>query len=80
MLTECTVSKQSAAKPQPRLALMSEIRRAGYRWNKELCPVVRISETRLSKILNGHDFPGPSTQKRLARALGLTLRELGELL
>ena len=80
MSMQCIIYEQNVAKPQPRLALMSEIRRAGYRWNKELCPVVRISEARFSKILNGHDFPGPATQRRLARALGLTLRELAELL
>ena len=80
MPMQCSIREQSVAKPQPRLALMSEIRRAGYRWNKELCPIIRLSEARLSKILNGHDFPGPATQRRLAKALGLTLRELAELL
>ena len=80
MQPESVRQASDVAKPTPRLALMSEIRRAGYRWNKELCPIVKISEVRLSKILRGYEVPSPSVQRKLAEALGLTIRELVELL
>jgi hypothetical protein len=72
--------EKDIARPQPRLALMGAIRQAGYRWNKELCPIVKVSEVRLSKIIRGYEMPPPAVQRRLAEALGLTIKELSELL
>jgi hypothetical protein len=80
MRREALRIESEVAKPMPRLALMSAIRAAGYRWNRELCPIVRVSETRLSKILRGHELPPPAVQRRLAKALGLTIAGLAQLL
>jgi len=66
--------------PQVRFAIKAEIQRAGFKTYAALAERIGINPTTLSKILNGHEFPGPSVQKRLARELGLTLRELRNLL
>ncbi|UCF01631.1 MAG: helix-turn-helix transcriptional regulator [Deltaproteobacteria bacterium] len=70
----------STAAPEPRLRLRARVYTAGYRTMTTLASEMGVHLTALSRVLNGHDWPSPRMQRRLADKLGLTLRELRELL
>ena len=68
------------ASPIVRLRLKARVYEAGYPTFRELADELEIHHTMLSKVLNGHEFPSPRLQRNLAEQLGLTLRELKDLL
>ncbi len=74
------VLETGTATPCVRFRLKARIFEVGYRTYQDFATKVVIHPVMLSKVLNGHLFPGPSLQKRIAEELGLTLRELRELL
>ncbi len=77
---EATILEASIATPCVRFRLKARIFEVGYRTFQDFATKVRIHPVMLSKILNGHLFPSPKLQRRMAGELGLTLRELRELL
>ena len=52
----------------------------GYWTLTEFSGKIGISMPIISRVVSGLEFPGATHQKKIAGALGLTLRELGELL
>jgi transcriptional regulator with XRE-family HTH domain len=65
---------------QVRYGLKAKVIGSGYKTYLDFADDLGIHRVYLSKILNGHEFPSPRMQRRLAAGLGLTLRELKELL
>jgi len=65
---------------EARCNLKAEIVRTGYKTYTEFAQDVEIHRVYLSKVLNGHMHPSPALQRRIAKCLGLTMRELRELL
>jgi transcriptional regulator with XRE-family HTH domain len=68
------------ASPTRRTALKGTIYLAGYDQMRDFAKDIGVSAVRVSAYLNGREFPAPSTQRRMAKCLGLTIKELGELL
>ena len=68
------------ATPMVRLRLKARVYEAGYPTFQELAYNLKIHPTMLSKVLNGHEFPSPALQRKLAERLALTIKELRELL
>jgi transcriptional regulator with XRE-family HTH domain len=66
--------------PTIRAKLKAQIILSGYPTYGELANNLGVHPTQLSRILNGHEHPSPVFQRRLADELGLTLKELRELL
>ena len=77
---EATILEPGTATPCVRFRLKARIFEVGYRTFRDFATKVGMHPVMLSKVLNGHLFPGPSLQRRIAEELGLTLRELRELL
>ena len=63
-----------------RFELKSRVVAAGYRTYREFAEKLEIDPTRLSRVLNGHEFPSRTVQKRLADELGITLKDLRAML
>ena len=72
--------KCEMARPQIRFALKSRIVGMGYRTYSDFANTINVDLACLSRICNGHQFPSGPTQRRMCDALGLTLKELQELL
>ena len=66
--------------PRVRNLLKAKVFEAGYPSFAYFAGRLKIHRDYLSKILNGHEFPSPNVQRKLAAELGLTLKELRELL
>lgn len=66
--------------PTVRYRLKAKVIESGYHTFSEFADQLNVHRVYLSKILNGHEFPSPSFQRRLAEKLGLTIRELTGLL
>ena len=66
--------------PEPRYQLKGKIFEAGYNSFTDFAKAVDIHRVYLSQVLNGHAFPSPALQRRIASVLGLSLRELKRLL
>ena len=63
-----------------RFELKARVVAVGYRTYREFAEKLEIDPTRLSRVLNGHEFPSRTVQKRLARELGITLKDLRAML
>ena len=66
--------------PRVRHALKGRVYAAGWKTLVDFAEEVGIHRVYLSKILGGHEFPSPNTQRKIAAGLGLTVKELLELL
>ncbi|MBW2070006.1 MAG: helix-turn-helix transcriptional regulator [Deltaproteobacteria bacterium] len=75
-----TVAMQETIPRRRRLSLKAQIYSAGYASLREFAERLGIHPGYLSQILGGIVSPGPAMQRRLAEALGLTIKELGTLL
>ena len=64
----------------PRYKLKAKVIESGYSTFLEFAEQVGVHRVHLSMILNGHLFPSAHMQQRLAEELGLTIKELRELL
>lgn len=74
------VSIRGIAIPTVRYRLKARIFECGFKTFIEFSRRVEVHPTYLSRILNGWDFPSPTLQKRMAEELGLTFKEMRELL
>jgi transcriptional regulator with XRE-family HTH domain len=68
------------ANPTIRHKLKAAVHIAGYPTYAELANSMGMHPTQLSRILNGREHPSPMIQRRLANELGLSLKELKDLL
>ena len=68
------------ATPLKRFKLKARVIESGYESFTGFAEEVGIHRVYLSQVLNGHAFPSPALQRKLAERLGLTIRELRELL
>lgn len=66
--------------PRIRYGLKSLVVAAGYPTYAAFAHSINVHPVHLSKILNGHEHPSANVQRKLAAELGLTLKELRELL
>ena len=68
------------AMPSARLRLKGAIPTCGYRFMQDFAVAIGISRVHLSRILAGAEFPSAAVQRRMAAELGVSLRELREML
>jgi transcriptional regulator with XRE-family HTH domain len=66
--------------PKVRNFLKAKVFEVGYPTFADFADKLGIHRVYLSKIVNGHEWPSPNVQRKLAAELGLTLKELRELL
>ncbi len=66
--------------PKFRHSLKAEIIRVGYRTLKEFVGAMHTDLPRMSRIVSGWEIPGPGLQHKMAKTLGITLRELRDLI
>jgi transcriptional regulator with XRE-family HTH domain len=69
-----------ANKPEYRFDLRSQMAKAEFRSGAEFAKDIGVSQSTMSSILNGWQYPSPNAQVRMARGLGISLKELGRLL
>lgn len=74
------ILETETATPYIRYKLKARIFEVGYCTFQDFAAGVNIHPVMLSKIVNGHLFPSPKLQRRMAEELGLTIREMRELL
>jgi transcriptional regulator with XRE-family HTH domain len=77
MQTTATIDTESA---RVRFGLKAKVIEVGYPTFTDFAEKLGVHRVYLSKILNGHEFPSPNMQQKLSRELGLTVRQLKELL
>jgi transcriptional regulator with XRE-family HTH domain len=66
--------------PVYRYALKGKIHAAGYRTMAEFGARIGLNLTQISRIVNGWELPTPSLQRKLASGLGISIREVKDLL
>ena len=66
--------------PMVRFKLKAKVIESGYPTFLEFAEKIGIHRVYLSKILNGHEWPSPNIQGKLAEQLGLSIRQLREML
>jgi len=64
----------------PRFRLKAKVIESGYSTFLEFAEKIGVHRVHLSMVLNGHLFPSAYMQHRLAEELGLTIKELRDLL
>jgi len=67
-------------KPELRYNLKAKIINKGFWTLKKFSGATGINSPILSRVVSGWEIPTAEQQKSIAGALGITLRELGELL
>ena len=68
------------AKPKFRYDLKSKIIAKGYKNAKEFSDITGIGLPKLSRIIRGWEIPSTSIQKKMAQALGISLKSFQKLL
>jgi hypothetical protein len=66
--------------PSYRYQLKARMVLSGYRTNNAFADHLRTDPARVSRILNGWEHPSPKLAQKMALSLGITLKELRELL
>ena len=66
--------------PQYRFSLRARIAQAGFRTVAGLAREVGVDPSQVSRILSGYQLPSLRLGQAMASALGITLRQLKELL
>ena len=74
------ILETETASPPVRYRLKARIIGAGYPSYTDFANEINIHRVWLSKVLNGHEFPSPTLQRRMAEELGLSLKELKAML
>lgn len=67
-------------KPPYRYTLKGEIIKAGFRTVSEFAEEIGATNGRLSRTIRGWEYPSPGLQRRMAKGLGVSVKELRELL
>lgn len=68
------------AEPQMRFKLWGEAIKAGYKSQVEFAHASKVSRTTMNQVINGYHYPRPPLLKRMAKALGMTIKQVEELL
>jgi len=71
---------KNALKPKFRYSLKAEIIGAGYKTLTDFANAINADLPRLSRIVTGWEIPGPGLQQKIAKSLGISLKELKGLL
>jgi transcriptional regulator with XRE-family HTH domain len=66
--------------PETRFKLWGEAIKCGYRSQVEFARASGVSRTTMNQVICGYVFPRPPLVKRMARALGMTIKQVEELL
>lgn len=74
------VIEEGTATPRYRFKLKGKIHSQGYRYVSEFACVVRADNATMSRVICGWEHPNAKLQRKMADALGITLRELQTLL
>jgi hypothetical protein len=67
-------------RPNYRFKLKGAIHSARYKSLLEFAKAINSCESTVSMVVNGWRFPSPQIQRKMAEAMGITIRELRELL
>lgn len=65
---------------QTRFQLKARVIGAGFPTYSSFAEKIGIHRVSLSKILNGHEWPSPNVQRKMAEELALSIQELRSLL
>ncbi|UCG11482.1 MAG: hypothetical protein JSU72_13165 [Deltaproteobacteria bacterium] len=79
-MTNLRYSIHGTPAPMYRFELKGKIHASGYRTISEFANAINVDVGQVSRCINGWLFPGPTLQRAMARQLGLTLKQLRELL
>lgn len=71
---------ESSLKPKYRFALRAKIHEAGYRTLTEFSQAVGTNLPLVSKICSGWELPSVPLSRKMAKKLGITLREFERIL
>jgi len=74
------LSHKDSISPSYRYQLKARMVLSGYRTNNSFADELGIDPARISRILNGWEYPSPKLAQKMAIAFGITIRELRELL
>jgi hypothetical protein len=74
-----SILKESTAPPY-RYQLKSKMILSGYRTNCALAKQINNDPARISRILNGWEYPSPRMIQQLSQALGISVKDLVQLL
>jgi hypothetical protein len=66
--------------PKYRYALAGKVISSGYKSIKEFCNVQGLNYVGFLRCVQGKLWPSAETQRKVCRALNITLKELAELL
>jgi plasmid maintenance system antidote protein VapI len=67
-------------KPPRRQDLHAAIISAGFKSISDFARSIKVSQSLMNAIINNWRFPGPETQQKMCRALGISRKTLGRLL
>lgn len=70
------IAETGTAMPLKRFGLKARVIGSGYESFTDFAEEVGVHRVYLSQVLNGHSFPSPALQRKMAAKLGLSLREL----
>lgn len=71
---------QKELRPDYRFRLRAKMAERGFKSQKEFAASAGADVSTINNIMNAWRFPGPVLQRKIARTLGLTISELGDLL
>ena len=66
--------------PEYRFALKAQLAMAGYKTISEFAHRAGVTPSRISRIVTGYEFPSVGLQNRIARVLGIDIKQLSRLL
>jgi len=71
---------EEAKKPEFKFRLRGAFITSGYKSVKDIAQATGYTETAIHSVMSGWRHPGPELQAAMAKILGVSLRELRELL
>lgn len=71
---------QNWPQPKYRYALRARIHQAGYRSLTEFSRELGVNVSRISRICSGWELPSRALSRKIAEELGMTMRELKDVL
>lgn len=72
--------KKDAFKPKYRYPLRAKISEVGYRTITAYAEDVGVDLARISRIVSGWELPSLRLARKMAKALGITIKEFGDLI
>lgn len=72
--------KENQLEPKYRYRLRARISESGYKTQRAYSKAVGSDDRTISRIVSGWELPSLNLSKKMAKKLGLTIKEFGELL